>query len=179
MCQPAKEKLMSFAEGFYKSHQLEGAVGNWTMLSSAAVDSSNLQQGGWEPCLSVLKPALRPAGFCHPCLPLLLSSSLLLHIMVLLNWKKHFLKQVFIFIAIRIIFHFCYHGTDFLNVVFLVGWVKESGEQALGKCRDSSTWRQPSDSTRENNLYIVNLGDYLGDNLGDNRRLQTQQERIA
>ena len=32
--------------------------------------------------------------------------------------------------------------------------MKESGERALIKCRDSSTWRLPSDSTRENNLDI-------------------------
>ena len=97
------------------------------MLSSAAVDSNNLQQGGWGPCLSVSKQALHQAGFHF----FLQSTSSLHH-------------------------HFCYHGTpDFLDVVFLVGWVRGSGEQALVKCKDSSTWQRLSDLTRENNLYML------------------------
>ena len=126
------------------------------MLSSAAVDSNNLQQGGWGPCLSVSKQALRQAGFHF----FLQSTSSLHH-------------------------HFCYHGTpDFLYVVFLVGWVRGSGEQALVKCKDSSTWQPPSDLTRENNLYmlptmvstVVCLSNAKGPQHGSG--LQTQQERI-
>ena len=33
--------------------------------------------------------------------------------------------------------------------------MRASGEQVLVRCKDSSTWRRPSDSTRENNLDIV------------------------
>ena len=144
----------------------------------AAVGNSYLQHGGRGPFLSVLRQALRRAGFCNRSPTFVIIT--FANVVLLIIWNKHFVEQVFnwIFFMIHAIFqHF--HIISLLQswpfCFFSVGWVKASGERALGKCRDSSTWRQPSDSTRENRY----IGDNRGDNLGDNCRLQTQQVRIT